>query len=193
MKPTFDAMIAAWRELSPDEQFALVDSDNRPALKKFLRDLCSTNPTCQWTVEVGKKPGQYMIMNLGPNGERQYYMASPGKYGEPILTPEPDLAFDPPTNLTYTNVKGETVVPTEKISGIICKDGPRLSLTNAKKQGVVIAINPNGSIQVGDEAWWLVTLFSKDKNRVRNYDAYLVSEKPAQVKVRELADLDLFE
>jgi hypothetical protein len=131
-------------------------------------------------------------VNLGPNGEKRFYMISPGKYGEPIITPEPDLAFEVPATLTYINAKGEVVVPQEKISGIICKDGPRFSLTNAKKKGVKVQVNDDGSIQIDTETWWLATLFSKDKNRVRNYDAYLVREKPAQVKMLELGDLDLF-
>lgn len=146
----------------------------------------------QWTVEINETTGDYKIVNLGPNGERQFYMVSPGRYGEPIITPEPDLAFAAPTSLTYVNAKGESVVPAEKISGIICKDSHRFSLTNAKNKGVEIKVNDDGSIQIGDEVWWLTTLFSKDKNRVRNYDAYLVREKPVLVKVLELADLDLF-
>lgn len=146
----------------------------------------------QWTVEIDETTGEYKIVNLGPDGERQYYMVSPGKYGEPIITPEPDLAFALPANLTYVNAKGEAVVPAEKISGIICKDSHRFSLTNAKSKGIEVKANDDGSIQIGTETWHVATLFSKDKNRVRNYDAYLVREKPVQVKVLELGDLDLF-
>lgn len=35
-KPTFASVIALWNELSNEEQLALVNSDNRPAIKKFL-------------------------------------------------------------------------------------------------------------------------------------------------------------
>ncbi|MEK7508588.1 MAG: hypothetical protein AAB568_01905 [Patescibacteria group bacterium] len=35
-KPSFDSVIALWNELKPEEQKALVDSDNRPGLKRFL-------------------------------------------------------------------------------------------------------------------------------------------------------------
>jgi len=35
-KPSVDSLVALWRELSPKEQFALVDSNNRPDLKTFL-------------------------------------------------------------------------------------------------------------------------------------------------------------
>lgn len=192
MKVSFDAVAALMRELSSGEQFALVNSDNQPALKNFLNDLLVLTTRPQWTVDIDEATGQYTIMNLGPNGERRYYMVSPGQYGEPVITPEPDLAFSVPVNLTYVNKKGEAVVPAEKISGIICQESHRFSLTNAKNKGIDVTVNDDGSIQVGDETWWLSTLFIKDKNRVRNYDAYLVREKPPQVKVLELADLDLF-
>lgn len=192
MKPSFDSVAALMRELSLAEQYALVNSDNRPQLKRFLRELAASTTPLQWTVKVDDSGRQYAIVNLGPNGERQYYSVGPGKYGEPIITPEPDLAFAVPANLTYVNSKGEAFVPTEKISGVICKDSHRLSLTNAKNKGIVVKVNDDGSFQIGDETWHLTTLFSKDKNRIRNYDAYLVREKPEQVKVLELGDLDLF-
>ncbi|MBI2037785.1 MAG: hypothetical protein HYT15_02540 [Candidatus Magasanikbacteria bacterium] len=147
----------------------------------------------QWTIKVDETTGDYNVTNLGPNGERQFYMVSPGQYGQPIITAEPDLAFDAPSNLTYVNAKGETVTPSEKIAGIICQDGPRFSLTNAKNKGITVVVSDDGSIQIGNEVWHLVTLFSKDKNRVVNYDAYLVRQQPAQVRVLELGDLNLFQ
>lgn len=146
----------------------------------------------QWTVEIDEATGEYKIVSLGTSGEQQYYMVTPGKYGEPIITPEPDLAITVPADLIYVNSKGEAVVPAEKISGIICKDGHRLSLTNARNQDIVVKANDDGSIQVSTETWHVATLFSKDKNRVRNYDAYCVREKPDRVRVIELGDLDLF-
>jgi hypothetical protein len=36
-RPSFDSVAALWRELSAKEQLALVNSDNRPALKAFLQ------------------------------------------------------------------------------------------------------------------------------------------------------------
>lgn len=146
----------------------------------------------QWTIKIDETTGEYKIVNLGPNGERQYYMVSSGKYGEPIITPEPDLAFPVPANLVCVNAEGEAVVPTEKISGIICQNSHRFSLTNAKNKGIEIRVNDNGSLQISDDTWWIATLFSKDKSRVRNYDAYLVRQKPALIKVLELGDLNLF-
>jgi hypothetical protein len=147
----------------------------------------------QWIVDVSGTTGDYAIVNLGPNGERQYYMVSPGQYGQPVITAEPDLALDVPIGIEYVNAKGEAVMPGEKIAGIICQGGARYSLTNARNKGVKVKVNDDGSIQVGDEKWWIATLFSKDKQRIINYDAYLVRQQPAQVKVLELGDLNLFE
>lgn len=39
MKPSFDSVAALMCELSVEEEMALVDSDNRPKIKKFLSDL----------------------------------------------------------------------------------------------------------------------------------------------------------
>ena len=147
----------------------------------------------QWTVDVNDTTGEYRICNLGPNGEKQYYEVVAGKYGEPIIVAEPDLAFYTPTNLLYVKAKGEGMsAPDQKIAGIICQDGPRFSLTNAKSKGVVIKTNDDGSVQVGEEKWWLTTLFLKDKNRFRGYDAYCVRQQPENVRVLELGDIDLF-
>ena len=38
-KPSFDSVSALWKELSPEEQFAFVESDNRSEIKAFLREL----------------------------------------------------------------------------------------------------------------------------------------------------------
>ncbi|MDO8509681.1 MAG: hypothetical protein Q7S24_00900 [bacterium] len=146
----------------------------------------------QWTIEIDEDTGEYKIMNLGQSGERQFYMVTPGGYGEPIITPEPDLAFTPPYMFNYVDVNGVHVSPMEKISGIICKDSHRLSLTNAKRQGINITVNSDGSLNIAGVKWWIATLFQKDKNRIKNYDAYCIRQYPTSVRVLELGDLDLF-
>jgi len=145
----------------------------------------------QWTLVANEADEKYNICNLGSNGEKQFYEIVPGKYGEPIIVAEPDLAFDTPPNLRYVNAKGEKVQPDQKIAGIICDDGQRFSLSNAKSKGIEIKVNYDGSIQVGNDRFFLVTLFLKDKNRVRNYDAYCTRGQviPAQVRIVELGDL----
>lgn len=157
---------------------------------------CFSHKFGQWTIEGDDDPNSkdfgYGIFNRGPNGKRRFYKVVPGKYGQPIIVAEPDLAFKVPKNLVYVNTDGEIIRPEEKIAGIICQNGPRLSLSNAKKQDIVIKVNDDSSIQVGEKKWWLSTLFQKDKNRFRNYDAYCVKEKPKFVKLFELGDLDLF-
>lgn len=146
----------------------------------------------QWMLEVNEGTASYNIYNHGSNGERQFYEVVPGKYGEPIIVAEPEYAFDVSVNLCYVNAKGDAVVPDQQIAGIICQDGPRFSLTNAKNKGVVIRANEDGSIQVGEEKWWLATLFLKDKNRFRGYDAYCVRQQPEKVRILELGDLNFF-
>lgn len=146
----------------------------------------------QWVLEV--EDTGYELYNPGPNGEKRFFRVVPGQYGAPVIEPEPDLAFAVPTDLRYKNGKGEAVLPPtdQKIAGIICQDGPRCSLTHAKSQGVEIKVNDDGSIQVGEEKWWITTLFQKDKNRFRNLDAYCVKVKPQMVRLLELGDLDLY-
>ncbi len=149
----------------------------------------------QWTLVANEADGKYNICNLGSDGQKQFYEVVSGEYGQPTIIAEPEYAFDTPANLLYVNAKGEGVKPDQpdqKIAGVVCKDGPRFSLTNAKSKGVVIKANDDGSIQVGEEKWWLATLFLKDKNRIRNYDAYCVRQQPEKVRILELGDLDLF-
>lgn len=147
----------------------------------------------QWALEAANEMKEtYTIVNPGSDGERRFYMVTAGKFGQPIIVAEPDLSFAAPTCFKYVNAKGEATQPTEKIAGIICRDGIRTSLSGAKMKGVAISINADGSVQVGEEVWHLATLFQKDKNRIINYDAYLVREPRKVVRILELGDLDLF-
>lgn len=148
----------------------------------------------QWIIKGDDDPNSehfgYSISNRGPDGKRRFYEVVPGKYGQPIIVAEPDLAFEVPENLVYVNATdGKSIKPEEKIAGIICQNGPRLSLSNAKRQGIVVKTNDDGSVQVGEEKWWLFVLLQKDKNRIRNYDAFCVKEKPMFVIVAELGDM----
>ncbi len=147
----------------------------------------------QWMVEVNEGTGAYNIYNYGSNGERQSHEVVPGKQGEPIIVAEPDLAFDPPVNLRYVNARGEEVRPNQKIASIICKDGPRLSLTDAKLKGIKIKVNDDGSVQVGEDKWWISTLFLKDKNLFRNYDAVCYREPMGDIDILDIGDIvDMF-
>jgi hypothetical protein len=141
----------------------------------------------QWLLNAGEE--SYTISNLGPNSERRYYQVVMGKYGEPCFVAEPDLAFPCSEVLIYVNAKDETSVPDEKIAGIVCSDGQRFSLTNAKNKGILIVAQDDGSIKINDQTWWVKTLFRKDKNRIINYDAYLSKTKPEKVRIIEMADL----
>lgn len=145
----------------------------------------------QWTLSVGAEA--YSIENRDPSGgPRRFYMIKMGAFGQPVIVAEPDRAFEAPTNLVYVSATGEATAPSERIAGVICKEGPRLSLSNAAKQGIDVHLNEDGSVTVGNDVWWIATLFQKDKNRIIGYDAYLRRDRPETVRIIELGDLDLF-
>lgn len=153
----------------------------------------------QWVLWVKKddETGEmedFKMFNPDPEGKgvEYFYSLIPGKYGEPLIYLEATLAFPPPENLQYVDTKGQTVVPQERISGIVCQKGPRFSLSSAYKQNVEVFVRDDGSLQIGDMVWWFATLFLKDKNRFKGYDAYCIKEQPKAVCVLELGDLDLF-
>ncbi len=146
----------------------------------------------QWTVTANQADEKYNICNIDSDGKKQFYEIVSGEYGQPIIVAEPELAFVPPQTLMYVDAKFEQTRPDQRIAGIICQFGPRFSLTNAKSKGVVIKVNADGSIQVGEEKWWIATLFLKDKNRIRNYDAFCVRAKPNYIRILELGDINLF-
>lgn len=142
----------------------------------------------QWVVEFFEN--SYRIYNPDPeSGVKKFYEIQMGQYGQPIIVAEPELAFDPPASLIYVDFAGNETKPTEKISGIICSDGKRFSLTNAEAKGIKIEPQNDGSVMIAGEIWWINVLFSKDRNRIVNYDAFLIQEKPAKVKILELFDL----
>lgn len=148
----------------------------------------------QWTLRVG--PEGYEIVNLGPKGERRYYRVEPGKYGQPLMDQEPDLALPVPSGLNYRrmsvgNREPQAMTSDDKIVGVVCQNGPRFSLTNAKDKGVDIRMNPDGSIQVGDKTWWPVILLCPDGQRFtpHRWVAHLISFQPKIVYVGEMADL----
>ncbi len=144
----------------------------------------------QWTANMGEE--HYAVANLGDNGMEKFYKVVDGPYGNPIIIVEPTLAFPVPEALIYVNAKGDVVVPNEKIGGIICQeqDGTathRFSLSNPKAPKFETT---SDGILIDGVSWYLACLFSKDKNRIINYDAFYTREKPAQVKVLELSDLN---
>jgi len=136
----------------------------------------------------------YDVSNPGPDGRRGFYSAANGKYGQPLLTAEPDRALELPKNLVYVNSRGEEQVPTEKLCGFIINadDGSvayRYSLTNAENKKISYGFQADGSFLVDGNVYWLHTLFSKDKNRMFNPDGYFGPVKTTRVAVLELADL----
>lgn len=143
----------------------------------------------QWTLKAGDD--NYQIVNAD-GGVEKFYKVVMGPYGNPMIIIEPTLAFSVPEGLTYVNSKAEEVIPAEKIGGIICQetDGAakfRFSLSNPNAPAFSIT---DDGIEIDGEKWYLAVLFSKDKNRTFNYDAFFVRQKPTQVKLLELADLN---
>jgi len=149
----------------------------------------------QWTLEATND--QYSITNKGSDGKKQFYEVTPGPYGNPIITVEPDLAFPVPSNLTYKDAEGKEVKPTEKIGGLIFKDENgkvihRFSLSSKDKPKYEsVEGSENAEIKIGDKIWYLNQLFSKDKNRIIGYDAYYSEKKPDSVRIIELQDIPI--
>ena len=147
----------------------------------------------QWQIQVGDA-GAYRLVNPAADGTLQYYQAKSGKYGEPILEAEPDLAVAAPSQCRYIKRSGEETTPTEKIAGLICKDENgvvvlRLSLTNAKNKSISWSLADDGTLEVDGKTFYLHALVQKDKNRVKNYDAFFSAEPDHTVEVLELEDL----
>jgi hypothetical protein len=135
----------------------------------------------QWTVET--REDGYTINNRGEDGQRQYYEVKDGPWGMPVLEMEPDRALSVPEGLCYVDSNGETVMPDEKIGGIFCKIRDqivhRFSLSSPNAPDYTIG--EDGVLIIDGQEWHLVGLFSKDKNRYKNYDGFYGPEKPDAV------------
>jgi hypothetical protein len=148
-----------------------------------------------WTVElmfVGDTLAYYRIYSEGPERNLKYYQIVMGQFCQPIVIQEPSLGLDCPSKLTCFNKNGDPVVPDQKIVGIVCKNGPRFSLTNAKAKGIVINVSEENHIQINGESWFINTLYMPDKNRLIGYVAFCSKEINPSVRVLEMGDLDLF-
>ncbi len=86
---------------------------------------------------------------------------------------------------------GAEVWQKNKISGIICQDGGtdvyRFSFSNPKAPK--FEVNEEGVI-INGEQWYLKVLFSKDAQRIGNFDAYYSRQKPDVVRVIEMGDIN---
>ena len=145
----------------------------------------------QW--ELTADDEGYQIENPDEAGVRRFYRVDSGPYGNPVITAEPDLAFEAPSTVDYLDMHGNKAAPEERIAGIICKRAGevihRFSLSNNKKPDFA-AENEGAVLVIGDVRWHLRALFRKDKNRIINYDAWYGEEEPDAVKIVELEDLN---
>ena len=120
----------------------------------------------QWTVRC--RDDGYEIFNPATDGTRLYYVCESGAYGNPV------------------SLNG-------KISGVICQGPPgqpavhRFSFSNPNAPQCTL--HADGSIEIDGVRWHLIALFQKDKNRIKNYDAFYDLQPRGVVKVVELGDL----
>lgn len=148
----------------------------------------------QWTLEADENG--YRIYNEDEDGVKRYYLVKDGPYKNPIIEAEPDLGLDLPENGIYVDANEERLseIPSEKITGIICKNGSeiihRFSLSSTTRPEFTYD-GDTQIITIDGEQWHLATLFSKDKNRIEGFDAYYKKSPQSAIKVIELADLDL--
>lgn len=155
----------------------------------------------QWKILI--ETDKYELSNPNDSGEiRRFYSMANGTYGEPLITAEPDLAFALPPEVSFINAQGKEVEkPPMRISGIICQT--KVKKEDSDEEEIVTAhrfslsgkgdrqIEPTeDGLLINGERWYLKTLFSKDGNRIKNYDAYYVKEKPAKVQLFELQDIN---
>lgn len=154
----------------------------------------------QWT-SVTKSDGpdstavtDYRMVNLDDSGIRQFYEIRPGQYNEPKIRREPDRALALPTQVRYVNADGSACQPDEKIAGIVLRDEAgnvvgRYSLTNATRQKIEYELSDDGTLRIDGKVFHLNGLFSPDKNRIENYDAFFSPTKPDVVTMLELEDV----
>lgn len=145
----------------------------------------------QWTLRADDE--SYSAFNLGADGKKRFYEMQMGPYGNPIIIAEPDLAFPAPTTVEYVDKHGLAADPVEKIAGVVCKRAGevihRFSLSNPNPKEVGFE-NEGAEVIIEGVRWYLRWLFSKDKKRIINYDAFYAPEKPDSVQIIELEDLD---
>ena len=164
------------REISPEE------------LARFDEEYRFNN---QWDVRLGAE--DYSASNPDPEtGLRKFYDLKMGKYGNPQIEIEPDLAFSVPADLEYINAQGEQASPQERIGSIICQneDGTVAHHFSLSSPEAPEFTPTDEGIKIEDREWYLSTLFSKDKNTTFNYEAFYTPRKPEKVNVLRLADLN---
>lgn len=150
----------------------------------------------QWTLSVDEANGEYSISNIDPDtGKKRFYEIVAGEYGQPIIIPEPELSWDIPLEMAenIVNLSGEKInsLELEKISGIICFGGPRFSLSAAKAKNMKVEFigGRSGKILIDQVEWYVAYIFSKDKNRIRNYDVFTYKQPRKSIMLFELQDM----
>lgn len=146
----------------------------------------------QWTAFLDDE--SYGAYNLDEEGNRRYYETQTGKHQNPIIIAEPHLSFPAPNDLDYVDIHGDPTYPVERIAGVICKRAKevvhRFNLTNLFNSSDVKFEKDGAELIINGVRWYLRGLFQKDKNRIFGYDGFYGEEKPGEVVIMELADVD---
>jgi hypothetical protein len=143
----------------------------------------------------------FELFKPGPDGKLTFYSVTPGQYGNPMITEEPDGGVAVPSGLTLIDPFGDQVPrPTLKIVGAVFQDQTgkvaldgngtplRFSFSNPKAPGLA-NFGEGGSVEVNGEKWHLVGLHQANKNRLIGLVAFFRrdSRPGGAVVVSELA------
>ena len=126
----------------------------------------------------------YNLYNPDPaTGDKRFYEAKPGKYGEPLLFQEPTRKIALPSTMKLVDGKdnplqADTLNATDNmLIGYVLYNNAdevtaRDSLTKAANQGTVPVFRPDGSLMVGGRRYGVCYLITPDKNRMRGQVGY---------------------
>jgi len=159
-----------------------------------------------WTFEVNEGTGEvtsYRAENKGPDGKRDFFSVTSGKYGEPLMEAEPDRGFPLPNNVSWYGHLGQIIPkPDQKITGVLCfkyddrgvlEVKQRFSLTNKDRFGGgldAVKVEEDGSICIDGKMWYIHSLYTGDKHRLACGDVYCYEHpSPNGIRVYELAEL----
>ena len=171
----------------------------QPSVVGNLSDWQTIHSYMQWEIQVHNDGGYWRIVNLGKNGDEQFYVTAPrGVYGAPHKYKDPFWALSIPSECSYVDGNGKTVKPAQLIGGVIVKDMEgvvveRLSLSNPEKREPNWVLEDDGKLLYRGQAYFLRTLYMENKHETSNYIGYFhpTPLEGGTVRVLEPEDLPL--
>jgi len=128
-----------------------------------------------WQAIIGDNGAPEVRIYNSQNFVKKFYEIIMGKYFQPVIVQEPDLAFELPKDIGDGK---------QKLAGIITDDGQRFSLTNYLQQNNLTTDELESqwnkdemSLKIKDEIYYLQFLYEPDKNRIINYVGLLSKNK----------------